>query len=274
MGRRENSDEVWRVRRTADGSLTLEHAGLGQNCHSLSGAWLEACERYARPCRLRERALAGKLRRLRLLDIGTGLGLNLAAALRAVQGTGCGLQALSLEVDPGVIRKTLELQLAPEDPSAPWWAIVRRALGQALADPQRAAQVDGLPLGEPDSPSRLRLLLGDARRELPRVEESARFDAVFLDAFSPGVDPPLWERPFLEEVARRMAEGAWLSTYTVSMAVRARLRAAGLEVGLGGPLGLKRAGTLAARGAQPPPLEGRQLRKLEARAGRLAAGAE
>ncbi len=102
---------------TADGSATLASAQVGEACHSRAGAWAEARERYARPARLGERARSGELTRVQLLDVGTGLGWNLAAALSELRGTGAFLDVLSLERDSSVIEATLRLartgRLAP-----------------------------------------------------------------------------------------------------------------------------------------------------------------
>jgi hypothetical protein len=95
----------------------------------------------------------------------------------------------------------------------------------------------------------LRLLLGDARATLPRCTGLV-FEAVFLDPFSPAVEPELWELEFLAEIACRMSNGAWLSTYTTSLAVRAKLAALGLNVGPGARVGTKAAGTVARRGTR------------------------
>ncbi|MBM3975912.1 MAG: hypothetical protein FJ299_02845 [Planctomycetes bacterium] len=220
----------WLPVRTADGSWTLAHPLHGETCHSTAGAWQQALERYARPCRLRERALSGA-RELRLLDIGTGLGLNLAAALSELDGTGCTLIAESFEADASVLAAMREL-VAREgslDPRAEaWHARVRAALD-----------------GADDPGLRLRVRLGDARACLPNLAPDWRCDAVFLDPFSPRRDAALWEPGFLACVAARMAAEAWLSTYTVSRPVRRALQAAGLAVHEGPAVGRKRAGTLA-----------------------------
>jgi chorismate dehydratase len=264
---------TWSVVLTADGSYTLAHPVHGQTCHSRAGAWQEARERYAQACRLNERARAiterdrdhEKSSVLRLLDIGTGLGLNLAAALEALSGTGVALEVISLEHDESVIASTLDLFERPSDEvrrSLPvdlerWHAPVRGALRAAL---ENRAAATGLAEGS------LRLLLGDARATLRALPSDVLFDAVFLDPFSPGVEPDLWEFAFLEEVARRMAGGSLLSTYTSALGVRARLLAAGLEVGPGPRVGTKASGTLAARGVRLDPFDARTARRVASRA--------
>ena len=256
---------AWLPLRTADGSTTLLSRDLDQACHSRHGAWSEAWERYAQPARLAERARSEKLERLRLLDVGTGLGWNLSAALEALRGTGVVLDALTLELDRGVIEAALALarsgELAPPE-LARRHAPVAAALERALADPQVGEA--GVPLGEA---GRLRLLLGDAARRLAALEPTEHFDAVFLDPFSPRVDPPLWEEGFLAEIAGRMDSGAILTTYSASMEVRARLARAGLEVGLGPRVGGKSEGTLAGRGVNLPELPERARRRLARRVG-------
>jgi chorismate dehydratase len=252
---------TWISVRTADGSFTLAHPLHGETCHSRAGAWEESRLRYADACRLAERARGE--RALRLLDVGTGLGLNLAAALEAVQGTDCRLEVLSLELERGVIEAAFALEeregagLAPE--LAAHWSAALLLLREALADPRGRAQ------GEQVS---LTLALGDARETLPRLGAGA-FDAVFLDAFSPRVEPELWTPAFLCEIARRIAPGGLLSTYSAALAVRAGLAAAGLRVGPGARVGTKSSGTLASPDLALDPFPARLERRIARRAAAL-----
>ena len=252
----------WVPVRTADGSWTLAHPDHGETCHSRAGAWSEALERYARPCRLRERAL--ELRTsgrgvVRVLDVGTGLGWNIAAALHELSGTGVRLEVLSLELDRRVIEHALELFRAH---GAALAAEPRSAYEPVAAALARGAPRAGVALGSNDG--RLELLLGDARSNLAAYDGPA-FDAVFLDAFSPRVAPDLWQPAFLAELARRMASASLLSTYTVSLAVRAGLTAAGLRVGPGPRVGTKAAGTLASPDRELPAFDPRTARRVAAR---------
>jgi tRNA U34 5-methylaminomethyl-2-thiouridine-forming methyltransferase MnmC len=254
---------AWTAVATGDGSITLAHPQHGETCHSRAGAWTQARERYASACRIRARAIelraAGETH-LHLLDIGTGLGLNIAAALEAVEGTGVALDVTSLEIDPSVIEAALAIGTQPLADLERVHAPVRSALARALVQLDCAVE-----LGVDRGGGRLRLHLGDGRVLLGVLDPDRRFDAVFLDPFSPRVDPSLWEPACLAAVARRMAPGSRLSTYSAAVRVRAGLLAAGLHVGPGARVQDKAQGTLAGPDPLPVVFDARTQRRLESR---------
>ncbi|MDZ4774959.1 MAG: MnmC family methyltransferase [Planctomycetota bacterium] len=267
---------------TGDGSITLAHPLHGQTCHSRAGAWTEARERYALACRVRERALelqrAGRAT-FHLLDVGTGLGLNIAAALESLDGTGVALDVVTLESERSVIEATLTLGSTAIPELERHHGVVRRSLARALATIDARESHDGSARAQAGEGGELateacvelgqghvRLHLGDGRATIHRIERNPVFDAVFLDAFSPGVDASLWEPDFISEIAARMAPASLLSTYTVSIGVRAALLNAGLSVGLGERVGTKASGTLAGKGSAIEALDSRTQRRIEARA--------
>lgn len=251
---------AWSERETADGSWTLWNEGLGEGCHSRSGAWQQATERYARPCLAPDATPPSRV--WRLLDVGTGLGLNLAAALAELEPRGDALRALSLELDPSVIEAGLALYEREEARAGPWerWhAPVRDALRAALGSPGVV-----VPLG---ARGQLELRLGDARATLehgPSV--GPEFDAVFLDPFSPSRAPELWSEPFLARIATHMSARALLATYSAAFRVRLALVRAGLHVGRGARVGAKGEGTLARKDGDLPALAPRLARRLARRA--------
>ncbi len=256
--------DLWNRVRTEDGSFTLRHPHHGETCHSLSGAWLEARERFALPCRLRERAQEARV--LRLLDIGTGIGWNLTAAFEALEGTGARLEATTLERDPAVLAAALEL--FGEEPGNARGApreIQREVLGALRSALDRGCAADPIPIASRGS---LLLRLGDARAKIREIACVPGFDAVFLDPFSPSREPELWQEPFLSDVAERMAAGSWLSTYSAAFRVRLALARSGLLVGAGPRVGRKREGTLASPDQAVPPLPERVQRRLERTLGR------
>ena len=244
----------WQPVRTGDGSWTLAHPVHAATCHSTSGAWQQARERYCAPCRIAE---LGRQRGIvRLLDFGTGLGLNLAAALAELAPSGARLEVVSLEHDPSVLRAALELVDWPSE-VAPWHALVRSSLRACLAGPSNA------PLGERGE---LRLLLGEAQVTLRELAAASCFDAVFFDPFAPQVEPQAWSRGIFELVANSMTPQAVLSTYSTALSVRVELARTGLRVGRGPRVGAKSAGTLASWRAPLPELDPRTRKRLEKRA--------
>jgi len=253
---------AYSLERTQDGSFTLRSLELDQACHSNSGAWLEARERYAIPCRVRERSRCTA--RLRVLDIGTGPGWNVAGLLEAVADGDAEVDVVSLESDPEVFQ--LGDACVAEDVSGggSWLGVARTALTASAERAGEPVAWSGLKLA-----GKARLLFGDARETLAELGSEEQFDAVFLDPFSPAKAPQLWEAEFLSEIARRMRAGALLSTYTTSLAVRAKLRATGLEVGPGPRVGEKHQGTLASQGVGLDAFDARTERKLRSRLARL-----
>jgi hypothetical protein len=240
---------------------TLRHPVHGQACHSLAGAWQEALERYARPCRLRALARERRGGTVRLLDVGTGLALNLAAARAELAGTGARLVSVTLEADVDVLEAAVTLPSSPPDPGCGL-----EQLRGALAERGRLGggriELSGAPGAAAAS---IELLLGDARETVASLPEEPAFDAVFLDPFSPGVEPQLWEPAFLAAVGTRMTPTAVLSSYTSAARVRRALAASGLQVGLGPRVGAKASGTLASPGRGLPPLGPREGRRARPR---------
>lgn len=263
---------AWRELRTEDGSVTLAHPLHGEACHSRSGAWSEALAVYARPCRVAERTAAG---RLALLDVGTGLGTNVAAALAEAAGAGTPveLEVDTLEADPSVIERAVALGVEGQDaPGAVWRAAVLGALDRALARALAPGAAPGafappVAFAAGSVRARLRLRTGDARdAALP----SGRYDVVFLDLFSPATTPEAWAPDLLDRIAGSLAPGGVLATYCASTRVRAGLLAAGLAVGAGPAFGKKTEGTLASRGGGVPALDPRTRAKVLAAARELS----
>lgn len=238
---------------TSDGSPTLFHEGAGEHYHSLSGAHLEARQRFVWPCRIVETALLRG--RVRILDIGFGLGTNLAWAVHEVQrcAPGATIEIVSLEQD------LLSLsRLAPH----------LDALPEARLSVMLRGLVTHLRWQQPGVD--LTLVVGDATREILKIETG--FDAAFLDPFSPKRNPEPWKAPFLASVRSLMADGGILSTYSSARAVRIALLRSGWQIGLGPAVGTKSSGTLASAGSvipALPQLDEKLRRKLENRVARV-----
>jgi tRNA 5-methylaminomethyl-2-thiouridine biosynthesis bifunctional protein len=74
----------------------------------------------------------------------------------------------------------------------------------------------------------LKLAFGEVLTSLKALECSA--DAVYLDGFSPAVNPEMWSGATLGAVTAHCNPGTRLATYTVAKSVRQRLKDLGFEV--------------------------------------------
>ncbi|MBS1371976.1 MAG: TIGR01212 family radical SAM protein [Lentisphaeria bacterium] len=213
---------------TGDGSPTLYHPEYRQHFHTLAGAATEAERKFVAPAKLRERLAAGKP--VRLLDVGFGLGVNCAAALRC--GGNC--EIVTLENDPRVLRASLPLYPAGS---------LEFRLIEALCRSGSFEEGDG----------RVRLLGGDARRSVRTLGQQS-FDVIFQDGFSPDCNPELWSYDFVRALVRLLKPNGVIVSYCSAFPYRGALLRAGLAVGESEPFGRKRGGTVAAFDPALPPL--------------------
>lgn len=224
---------------TSDGSLTLIHRKYGEPYHSqTAGAIRETIWKFIKPSRILEKAKTRKV--IRILDIGFGLGYNLAIALKHLW-----------EINPHIRIEvfSFEKELLQDIPLLP--------------EPYREIHkwlLDRTPECEDDR-FKFKIFLGDARKEIKKIG-NFKADAVFHDAFSPYKNPELWTLEFLSLVKERIDEyGYWVS-YSSSLAVRKALVLLKFKVGSSKELGRKRKGTVASLKANVPPIDEDELRKL------------
>ena len=207
---------------TQSGDYTLVHPLYGEPYHSLSaGAIRECIEKFLEPSGLLEKA--ENLKKVRILDIGFGLGYNIAVAIKKLRDINP-----SLEIEILSFEKELP-QSVPPLPEE--FAKFHRLLWDNLPEFER----DGI---------RFRLYLGDARQSILEISEFSA-DAVFHDGFSPYRNPELWTLDFLSQIKRLISqEGTWVS-YTSSLPVRKALKELGFGICTTKSVGRKRGGTKA-----------------------------
>jgi len=207
-----SASEGLRPRLGADGSYSLFSPRFGEGFHGGIGALSEARAKFVAPAQL-ERFAPGQ--RLKVVDVGFGLGTNSAALWEAAEARGLVLEIWGLECDP----QPLALALAAPAFQGQWQAGTLLRLERLLAWGR-----DG----------NAQLLWGDARQRLPQLlgdgRLAARCDLVLLDAFSPQRCPELWTLEFLAQLARLLQPRGRLLTYCCAAAVRRSLQWAGLTL--------------------------------------------
>ena len=225
--------------KTFDGSLTLWSAEFGEPYHSVSaGAVRESIEKFVVPSRIIEKSI--KRKRVRILDVGFGLGYNLAVALYKIREANPATEVEIISMEKKIVEDIPVLR-------EPYTGFHRLVTGL-------------LPEGEKEG-VRLKVLLGDARKNVATLTGFGA-DAVFHDPFSPFKNPELWTLDFLEKVKSAMSlHGYWVS-YTSSLPVRKALRDLGFRVGSSKPVGRKRSGTVATLRGEVEPLGMEEEEKL------------
>ncbi|ADC89959.1 protein of unknown function DUF752 [Thermocrinis albus DSM 14484] len=207
---------------TADGTFTVFHPLYGEPYHSVTaGALTECLEKFLYPSGILQRAK--EKREIRILDIGFGLGYNVAVAIKHLRDENRHLQIYVLSFEKELMENP---PLLPEP-----YGYYQRLLWENLP----AFEKEGISF---------KLLLGDARKKITEVS-SFEAHVVFHDAFSPLKNPELWTLQFLLQVKRLMdIEGVWIS-YTSSLAVRKSLWLLGFNLQTTASVGRRRGGTKA-----------------------------
>ena len=249
---------------TDDGSPALWSPRYGQAFRSRHGAHREARHVFLEGSGAAARLAAG--RATRVLEVGLGAATNLACTAAAALAAGTPLRYRAWEPEP-LPEEALRLAdlgaLAPQAFVAALLA-AREAWGTlALGDVRFlrygtlelelvVAPIERLldPAFEAGVERRLDAARGADRRATPKAH--ARVDAIYLDPFSPEVNPEPWSPAVLGALAQHLAPGGTLVSYSVRGDVRRTLAAAGLQVlKLAGPPGGKREVLRALRPAAP-----------------------
>jgi len=205
--------------KTKDNSYTFFNEKYNEAYHTTSGALEEAFKKYVEPCKIKPG--------MNVLDVGFGLGYNSGAAIQKAGK----IRIIALEKDVNIIREIPNIKV-------PYW----------FAEAYKIIRKAVLPLSYRDHNVELNIILGDARETIKNiltVQEKNRFDAVFLDPFSPVKNPELWTAEFLKEIYKRMKTGAILATFSCAGIVRKNLKQVGFEVKDGPIVGRRSPGTIA-----------------------------
>ncbi|MBW2994735.1 hypothetical protein KY312_00135, partial [Candidatus Woesearchaeota archaeon] len=151
-----------------------------------------------------------------------GLGYNAGIAIYSAKN----LKIISLEKDRQVLKEVQTIEI-PD-----WFKTTFEKIKSAAQN-----------LSYKDSETEIKIIIGNAQETIRTINE--KFDAIFLDPFSPPKNPELWTEAFFRQIHNRMNKDAVLATYSCASAVRKNLTAAGFDVFDGPCVGRRAPGTLA-----------------------------
>jgi tRNA U34 5-methylaminomethyl-2-thiouridine-forming methyltransferase MnmC len=218
---------------TDDGSRTLRSARYGEDFRSRRGAHAEARHVFVEGTGVGPRLADGGA--AAVLEVGLGAATNLVWTVAAAL---LGHARLRYEVwEPDPLPADAWALLGHEEvlPAAAYASLLEARAAWGRPTPGSVHLWRHGPVHVEVVVAPIAAMLDDALRASDDV------DAVYLDPFSPAVNPDAWSPTVLRGLARRLRPGGVLATYSVAGAVRRALMAAGLEVAkVPGPAGGKR----------------------------------
>lgn len=216
--------------KTDDNSNTLFSDRYQQTYHSTFGAQTESTHVFLHGSGVHDRLCANHP--TRILEIGFGLGLNCLLCADSASSNNTYLSYTGIEHAPINSNAFIELnygQLLNSPVLANNLAKILCSLRpNQLVNTNDTSATVGM-LGEH---CKLTLHTDDATSPvlLEKLKLSPKYDAIFLDAFSPDVNPECWTQDFMARLRPLLAPGGRLATYCVKGSVRRSLLAAGFTV--------------------------------------------
>jgi len=219
---------------TADGSYTLKSNDVNdksETMHTHHGAISESMEKFVKPAKLE-----GK-KEVKILDICSGLGYNAASCIEFL-GDDVDIEIDMIEIS----RETIASSLFIEDPIKSY-SIIKSAVENKLYDDGTL----GFKFNKDEIPDRIKIniYLSDARCVIKEIDK--KYDAVFLDPFSPLKSPELYTLDFFLILKNILKDEGIILTYTSAAPVRSAMVHAGFHVGEGPLFGRKSGGTVASK---------------------------
>ena len=155
-----------------------------------------------------------------------GLGCNAKAAIQCAQKIGkATLEITSLELDEKVIASALTL---PGNENS-------KLLEDLKNKKNHQCDFAGITL-----------LTGDARKSVLSLNDNT-FDIIFLDGFSPDVNPELWTLDFIAQLKRILKPDGIITTYSCAYPLIGALLKLNFNVATSIPFGRRHGGTVASQ---------------------------
>ncbi len=245
--------------KTNDGTETFFNEEYKEAYHSTkAGAYLESLHKFVKPCRIEK--ISKNTGIINILDVGFGLGYNVAVALeQAVKvNQNVKINIISIEKDISVFDRIKKLNI-PENLKD-----IYKSINSGLFKKEKINGYEFLIYYVENKNLKLKVLIDEARKIIKSLQGyHIKFDAVFYDAFSPKVNTEMWTVDIFKLIKNLMKEEGILATYSASLAVRKGLVEAGFKIGVVEPIGRKSYSTVATLKGEIPPLIEKEEKRLK-----------
>jgi chorismate dehydratase len=248
-----------RIIPTADGTETILNEEYGEAYHSTkAGAYKESLHKFVNACRIPE--LAKEKEKIYILDVGFGLGYNVAVAIKEATAVNSNikLNIYSIEKDKTIFEKIKSIKIHPD-----LTEIYKKLLSGDFSKEKIGNKTYEIYTAS-DKNFSLKIIFGEGREIIKSLNKTnLKFDAVFFDPFSPKVNTEMWTINLFKLIKNLLKNKGILATYSASLAVRKGLIEAGFKIGLVEPIGRKSYSTVATIDGDIPPLTEKEKLRIE-----------
>ncbi|MCX8083568.1 MAG: MnmC family methyltransferase [Calditerrivibrio sp.] len=190
---------------TADGSISFYNLTYEEAYHAKSiGAYTESLYKYVLASGIREKLLK---KSIKLLDIGFGLGYNIAVTIEKTLDLKNRLHIVSLEKDKELINIVYNLEIL-------WPVNGFKILKKLIKN------------GEYDK-YYFDLRYGDAVTEI--LKETDSYDVIYFDPFSKNKNSEMWSRDVINKLYDILKDDGVITTYACSKKIREEFRNIGFK---------------------------------------------
>lgn len=228
---------------TIDGTKTMFNFEYTEAYHSTkAGAYTESFEKFVKPSNLAKLLQEG--RKIKILDVGFGLGYNTATAINFIKqlSKNPSVEIVSIEKDPGFIERIKSIEY-PDILSEEYNFILSLKEDTIQIGTENIkcykAQKEGISLT---------VLVEEGRKVIKLLsKQGVKFDTVFYDPFSPKVNTEMWTVDLFRLIAQVIDDEGVFLTYSGAIPVKIGLMEAGFKIGYVQPVGRRTPSIIASK---------------------------
>ncbi len=198
------------IKDTADGSRTIFVEALDEHYHSIHGALAESRHVF-----IQSGLDTIKNKKISILEIGFGTGLNLITTLEHNQSLHKNIHYTGVEAYPvskSDYSKLNYSQLNLEESVLPFLNKIHETEWEVFQD---------------IAPN---FLLKKEEKKFQDIEEKEAFDLIYFDAFAPTAQPELWTESIFEKMFAALKPNGILVTYCAKGQVKRNMKAVGFTI--------------------------------------------
>lgn len=206
--------------KTEDGSNTLMVKEINEHYHSVHGALQESAHVFIQSG---FEFIAKQLKQINILEVGFGTGLNALLTLKTSEKTIVKVNYVAIE--PYLLDSSITKQLK-------YTEIIGPQYHEAFYTMHHNSVFSPRYISE----QFIFMLIHEKLENITLQQQ--QFQLIYFDAFSPQVQPELWDTEIFNKLYQALSAGGVLVTYSAKGSVKRNLKEAGFVVeNLAGPIG-------------------------------------